>query len=144
MAAGEYPMSDRRTFAIPEEPGPEVTRVRDSVGDLWFRVEGGWVCPSGQTEEAAEEAAAFGGVQSWHDALSFSPLTDETPAAVRHQPMRGSDVEAWIKRYRDRFAGGPSADHLYHLVDNLLDDYRLHADTGTPLGEDVQGPEGDV
>lgn len=59
-----------------------------------------------------------------------------------HQPMRGSDVEAWLKRHRDDI--GPSEyGPLKDLVDWLLDDYREHADTGTPLDREVQGPHGE-
>ena len=50
-----------------------------------------------------------------------------------HRPMRGDEVEAWIKRKRDEF----SATLAYWTLDDLLDDYRLHADTGTPLSGEV-------
>jgi hypothetical protein len=53
---------------------------------------------------------------------------------------RGDVVEAWIKRSRDCWA---SDDPGWTALDYLLDDYRGHADTGTPLTEDVQGPHGD-
>lgn len=66
----------------------------------------------------------------------------DVPAAMlSHVPRRDSDVAAWIKRHRD--------DGLYpegvawHVIDSLLEDYRLHADTGTPLSQDVQGPHGE-
>ena len=53
------------------------------------------------------------------------------------RPERGDVVEAWLKRWRDDFHP-----HSYgwHLVDGLLYDYRLHADTGTLLSEDVEMP----
>ncbi len=53
--------------------------------------------------------------------------------AVPHAPHRGSDVEAWIKRHRDQFRPDQT-DHL--ALDLALDDYRQHADTGTPLDQD--------
>jgi hypothetical protein len=52
-----------------------------------------------------------------------------------HTPVRGSDVEAWIRRRRDRYTPGYSDWHALHA---LLDDYRAHADAGTPLDRDVQ------
>lgn len=55
-------------------------------------------------------------------------------------PRRGDEVEAWIKRRRDEF------DHVstgWIIHDEMLDDYREHADTGTPLDQEVQGPNGD-
>jgi hypothetical protein len=45
------------------------------------------------------------------------------------EPRRGDDVEAFIKRHRDECSTGA----VYDALDDLLDDYRLHADTGTPL-----------
>ncbi|MHA6764739.1 hypothetical protein [Streptacidiphilus sp. PAMC 29251] len=49
-------------------------------------------------------------------------------------PRRGDSVEAWLKAQRDEYMqGGITA----NAIDNLLDDYRLHADMGTPLGEHV-------
>jgi hypothetical protein len=54
-----------------------------------------------------------------------------------HFPHRGSDVEAWLIRQRDEWAS-PNLkieDHpsCWYALDGVLDDYRLHADTGTPL-----------
>lgn len=60
-----------------------------------------------------------------------------------HVPRRDSDVAAFIKRHRDRYdknsaASGKSMDFVrYRALDDLLDDYRLHADTGTPLDEEA-------
>jgi hypothetical protein len=58
-----------------------------------------------------------------------------------HRAKRGSDVEAWIKAARDLHderVYGP-----YEALNDLLDDYRLHADTGTALNEEVpDGPQG--
>lgn len=60
--------------------------------------------------------------------------------SLTHEPRRGSDVEVWIKRRRDSLPGGedPRKTSVGWLVfDDLLDDYRAHADTGTPLDRDV-------
>lgn len=58
-----------------------------------------------------------------------------TPAAAEqpgpHRARRDSDVEAWIKAAREEH---PTYE-VWHAFDELLDDYRLHADTGTPLTE---------
>ena len=51
-----------------------------------------------------------------------------------HRAQRGSDVEAWIKRHRDKL---PRVSESWADLDWLLDDYREHADTGTPLGAEV-------
>jgi len=62
-----------------------------------------------------------------------------------HAPCRGSDVEAWLKRKRDEHDGPDSGhiDEAWYALDDLLDDYRLHADTGVPLGDEVMGPTDD-
>jgi hypothetical protein len=55
------------------------------------------------------------------------------------QPRRGDTVEAFLKRHRDRYEPG---DPGYFTLDVLLDDYRLHSDTGADLTveEDTLGP----
>ena len=50
-----------------------------------------------------------------------------------HRPDRASDVAAWLKRRRDTFDRGTNG---WYALDDLLDAYRLHADTGTPLLDD--------
>lgn len=45
-------------------------------------------------------------------------------------PRRGDAVAEWLKAGRDQYP--PESNH-YMAMDLLLDDYRLHADTGTPL-----------
>lgn len=57
-----------------------------------------------------------------------------------HLAHRGSDVETFIKRARDQ---QEPMTEPHDVLDGLLDDYRDHADTGTPLGEEVVGPHED-
>lgn len=47
-------------------------------------------------------------------------------------PRRGDAVETWLKAQRDACFGHATT---YNAIDGLLDEYRLHADTGTPLDE---------
>lgn len=47
-------------------------------------------------------------------------------------PRRGDHVEAWLRRQRDQF--NPHSP-VWNAFDRQLDDYRLHADTRTPLHE---------
>lgn len=61
--------------------------------------------------------------------------------AIKAQARRGDPIDAWIKRRRDELGRGDGGS-AWHALDDLLDDYREHADTGTPLTEDVQGPHG--
>jgi hypothetical protein len=52
-----------------------------------------------------------------------------------HYPHRGNQVEAWIKDRRD--ALGSSSAEPWQILDDLLDEYRLAADTGMSLEEIV-------
>lgn len=52
-----------------------------------------------------------------------------------HQPRRGDEFEAWLKAQRDEY--GTRSSREWRALDEVLDTYRLHADTGTPLGEHV-------
>lgn len=45
-------------------------------------------------------------------------------------PQRNDDVANWLIRERNRFLKGEQS---WMTIDTLLDDYRLHADTGTKL-----------
>ena len=66
------------------------------------------------------------------DALDARPVVGEQPDT--HAPLRGDAVEAWLKAQRDR----DSRDTVrWEVLDDALDAYRLHADTGTPLSEHV-------
>ncbi|GHC36782.1 MULTISPECIES: hypothetical protein [Streptomyces rochei group] len=59
---------------------------------------------------------------------------EEAAEQAAEQPHRGDAFEAWLKAQRDACFGHASS---WAAVDGLLDQYRLHADTGTPLGEHV-------
>lgn len=58
-------------------------------------------------------------------------------ASGQFMPQRGDDVEAWLKRQRDSY---PRNTRQWSAIDDLLDDYRLHADTGSRLDEEDIGP----
>ncbi|MEV8324567.1 hypothetical protein [Kitasatospora sp. NPDC056731] len=47
-------------------------------------------------------------------------------------PRRGDQFEQWLKARRDECA---RSSEQWQALDGLLDTYRLHADTGTPLDE---------
>jgi hypothetical protein len=53
--------------------------------------------------------------------------------AQQHMPSRDDAVAAWLKAERDRWE--QHRDIEWDALDNLLDEYRLHADTRTPLNE---------
>lgn len=73
-------------------------------------------------------------------ALPVITAAVEVIDAEPHRAKRDDEVAAWIKRCRDGYAPGkrtPEGAAIYQTLDMLLDDYRLHADTGTPLSEDA-------
>lgn len=61
-----------------------------------------------------------------------------TPESSPHLPRRGSEVEAYIKAFRDRYIGVKGPLDPWNLLDNLLDDYRLRADTGLTLDRPIE------
>lgn len=77
--------------------------------------------------------------------IEFHWAEPEMQPTAPHQARRGSDVEAWIKRRRDTYVGpGEQKIGAWYVVNQLLDDYREHADTGTPLADEAQGPHPEV
>jgi tetraacyldisaccharide-1-P 4'-kinase len=76
----------------------------------------------------------------WHHAPQGPKREDRAGGEPGHVARRGTDVEAWIKRHRDNCHIADGRGHDWAVLDDLLDDYRLHADTGVPLGDDVAGP----
>jgi hypothetical protein len=67
------------------------------------------------------------------EAQPAGPATDgET------RPRRGDAFEAWLKTERDSYGSHAANDReMYDILDNLLDQYRLHADMGVPLSGHV-------
>lgn len=55
-----------------------------------------------------------------------------------HQPYRGSDVEAWLKAQRDRWPNAPGTQIEWRMLDDLLEQYRLKADTGLLLQQTIE------
>jgi len=51
------------------------------------------------------------------------------------RPRRGDQVEQWLKAQRDEYES--EASEQWKALNEALDTYRLHADTGTPLDQHV-------
>jgi hypothetical protein len=49
-----------------------------------------------------------------------------------HWPKRGDEVEEWLKKRRDEIKGSHPME-AWTAIDEMLDDYRLAADTGQTL-----------
>lgn len=52
-------------------------------------------------------------------------------------PARGDDFEQWLKAQRDQYEDRYGYSPAWYTVDAVLDAYRLHADTRTPLDQHV-------
>ena len=81
-----------------------------------------------QTESVGADA---GPAPLFRDYLRHTPK-----GGVMRLPMRGDDVENWLRWQRDKWER--DADE-WGIINDVLDEYRKHADTGTPLTEEVQG-----
>lgn len=59
-------------------------------------------------------------------------------------PARGDAVEVWLKAQRDAHSDRYGVTPAWYALDDTLDRYRLHADTGTPLDQHAcDGPHCD-
>ena len=79
--------------------------------------------------------------------LHVEDVLADAPAIGARQPdtetpRRGDQFEAWLKAQRDEYEVHSSPQ--WAALDEVLDTYRLHADTGTPLSEHAcDGPHCD-
>ncbi len=62
------------------------------------------------------------------------PAPRTSAYALEGHVVDAAEIEAWIKRHRDRDRRHPAA---VRCVDAMLDDLRDHFVTGTPLDQDV-------
>lgn len=60
-----------------------------------------------------------------------------TPEPARNLPARDDDFATWLKARRDEHEDRYGQAPAWYVLDDLLNTYRLHADTATPLGEHV-------
>ncbi|GAA1455210.1 hypothetical protein [Nocardiopsis tropica] len=54
---------------------------------------------------------------------------------MSHYPRRDDGVAVWLKAQRDEYHQTTSPQ--WQVLDELLELYRLHADTGIPLDRDI-------
>lgn len=64
------------------------------------------------------------------DAVELRPVAPET-VEPPHVPRRDDAVATWLKQMRDR--DREAGYDAWTVLDFVLDEYRLHSDTGTPL-----------
>ena len=67
--------------------------------------------------------------------LLDTPAAEAPEPATQDEARRGDAFEAWLKAQRDEYEVRSSPQ--WAALNEVLDTYRLHADTGTPLGEHV-------
>lgn len=71
-----------------------------------------------------------------HHPSVHEPLPDDEAVRRRAEnprPARGDQFATWLKAQRDEYDRTSSPQ--WHALDGALDEYRLHADTGTPLNQ---------
>lgn len=74
-----------RTWALPDEPGPEVTAVRDALDEIWIRATDGCWRPT--VDEVSFSHA------EWPALLSRGPLTDVTAEHTQAEAERPTTGE---------------------------------------------------
>jgi hypothetical protein len=62
-------------WTMPNEPGPEVTAVRDCRNVRWGREGDLWSGEIGHTDEGGNSYAVY---RAWHELLKRGPLTNAT------------------------------------------------------------------
>lgn len=90
-------------------------------------------CPDHLDSESAE-----GAWMACHCAVADDMerrMAVEAQQQTEMQPRRGDQSEAWLKTQRDEYEVESSPQ--WAALDEVLDTYRLHADTGTPLSGHV-------
>ncbi len=60
-----------RSWDVPAEPGPDVQRVRDVDGDIWYRGERGWYLTRFGVEQYHRSPGS-----SWSEIFQHAPLTE--------------------------------------------------------------------
>ncbi|TXJ78591.1 hypothetical protein E2C11_16420 [Streptomyces lavendulae] len=103
-------------------------RAMNRAADLMRRL-----AVKAQDTATAEHHTVDGARYLCHTDDHYCP-SEARPAGTQ-QPRRGDQVEAWLRARRDEHRD--TGHGVWSTLDALLDQYRLLADTGTPLGEHV-------
>lgn len=65
----------------------------------------------------------------------LAALTHSGPGYTLPPLPARDDVETWLRAQRDAHSGRYGRDPAWYVLDDALDQYRLHADTETPLNQ---------
>lgn len=139
--------------ATPNETGATVAASGDDLIEEYLRFLRGQGSKPDLSDLPQQQREAFAGqfeiVKALFDRGPELPPIDRDPVARRlglhvpaaetpgpeTQPRRGDEFEQWLKAQRDEYEVRSSPQ--WGALDEVLDTYRLYADTGTPLGEHV-------
>jgi hypothetical protein len=101
-------------------------------------IEIGCTCGGGHSVSAYSPTGHAVGCALRAGEIRHFPVDTFGRSLADHTPRRGSDVEAWIKAHRDHWLL-QTRQHAgeYVALDNLLEEYRLRADTGLSLSDDI-------
>ncbi|QKW31467.1 hypothetical protein HUT11_35480 (plasmid) [Streptomyces seoulensis] len=113
--------------AVLPEPADRAAALREAADEAEAEAENAQCNAVGPCQQCSARTTV---------AIRLRRLADEAQQSERvaYRPQRGDEFERWLKAQRDSCFGHASS---WAAVDGLLDRYRLHADTGTPLGEHV-------
>lgn len=142
VTAAEQPTDDDLTDLLEQHVAPAaIGRVRGIIRSLLNGrptpdpIVAGLLAANDGFAEAQQRIADALGMSEPHSRSSAEIVAEaarlHAAATGPHRARRDSDVETWIKAAREVH---PTYE-VWHAFDELLDDYRLHADTGTPLTE---------
>lgn len=121
---GDKPLSEPE-MAVSDDGDAVVARHPTRDFDCMFHDEG---IPDAPCICGPERKAARGS----HDIVAGEVVSDR----IDHRPQRTDQVEAWLKAKRDGFnRDDPYGRGLWHVMDSILDEYRLAADMGMTLEE---------
>lgn len=125
LTYGDKPLEDPQV-ASSEVMGADVARFSTRDFDCMFHDEG---IPDAPCICGPERLAERGGS---HEIVQGSVVSDR----IDHRPQRTDQVEAWLKAKRDGFNKEDAYGRgLWHVMDSILDEYRLAADMGLTLEE---------
>jgi hypothetical protein len=68
-------------WSMPDQPGPEVTAVRDRLGVRWRRDDDLWWGDIGHTVSVGDEDHGYEDYRTWSEVLARGPLTDASGEA---------------------------------------------------------------
>lgn len=121
--------------------------VGTEEGEVWKQIEAEGERLQGQLDYQVQQL-----INDWPANITMEPVSPAVRkeliyalvGSIGHLPVRNDEVAAWLKRRRDELGDvdlkTQFTQERARAIDDLLDEYRAHADTGTRLDEDTGEP----